>query len=48
MPNVDVIFINLTWAKPQKLIQSYKGLIFGDSTELTAHLIGFSSSNFTH
>lgn len=40
--------INLTWSRPQKLYHSFKGISFEESTFLTAHLIGFTTSNITH
>lgn len=47
MPNLETTFLNLTYETPQKIFNSKKNLFFDEDTYVSAHLVGFSSSNFT-
>ena len=48
MPHLEVIHVNLTWARPSKVHHSRKGLAFDERTLLSSHLVGFSSSEYAH
>lgn len=47
MPNIEVVFFNLTSKRPSVVYTSTKQLKFDEDTYVSALLLGFSSSNFT-
>lgn len=47
MPNIELVAINLTIDKVVNTFVSKKDLAFDSDVSVTAHLLGFSSSNVT-